>query len=70
MKTIIEVDGKKYELMHEAFLTIDMQTDTEMYTALAVCAGVGYQLWWDIRNDSEDESERCDWADPLYIRRL
>lgn len=64
----IEHAGDVYTVVEDAYITL--LDDEEVYTALAVCKGVTWRIYWQIVNDDcEDESNACDWMEPYKIVR-
>ena len=64
----IEHAGDVYTVVENAYITL--LDDEAVYTALAVCKGVTWRIYWQIVNDDcEDESNACDWTDPYKIVR-
>lgn len=66
--TIVEVDGKEYRTTQDPYVSDDGNT----YKAHALDAkGNEYLITWEVINaETTDESEACDWEEPIDIKSI
>lgn len=73
--TIIEWEGKELKTTQDPYLDLYRSfvdaPDQDAYQAHAIDESENeYVIYWEILNNSEDESDRCDWVNPMQVIEL
>ncbi|MET3505554.1 hypothetical protein [Halalkalibacter oceani] len=66
--TIVEFEGKEYRTLQDAYVS----DDGSEYKAHAVDENdKEYMIYWETINfDTSDESEACDWDNPIRVENI